>query len=72
MEVNAKLHGLVDMDVRETIILIPLIFLVFWIGIYPDSFLSFMHPTVQHLIERLNTGGVQEMNIAKTIMGVVK
>jgi hypothetical protein len=31
-----------------------------------------MHPTVQHLIERLNTGGVQEMNIAKTIMGVVK
>jgi NADH-quinone oxidoreductase subunit M len=72
MEVNAKLHGLVDMNVRETIILIPLIFLVFWIGVYPDSFLSFMHPTVQHLIERLNTGGVQEMNIAKTIMGVVK
>ena len=72
MEVNPKLHGLVDMDVRETIILIPLIFLVFWIGIYPDSFLDFMHPTVQHLIERLNTGGVQEMNIAKTIMGVVK
>jgi NADH-quinone oxidoreductase subunit M len=72
MEVNHKLHGLVDMDVRETIILIPLIFLVFWIGIYPDSFLDFMHPTVQHLIERLNTGGVQEMNIAKTIMGVVK
>ena len=72
LEVNPKLHGLVDMDVRETIILIPLIFLVFWIGIYPDSFLDFMHPTVQHLIERLNTGGVQEMNIAKTIMGVVK
>jgi NADH-quinone oxidoreductase subunit M len=72
MEVNPKLHGLVDMDVRETIILIPLVFLVFWIGIYPDSFLDFMHPTVQHLIERLNTGGVQEMNIAKTIMGVVK
>ncbi|MBM4146385.1 MAG: NADH-quinone oxidoreductase subunit M [Nitrospira sp.] len=72
MEVNPKLHGLVDMDVRETIILIPLIFLVFWIGVYPDSFLSFMHPSVQHLIERLNTGGVQEMNIAKTVMEVVK
>jgi len=46
--------------------------LVFWIGVYPDAFLSFMHPSVDHLMQRVNmTGGMQEANIAKTIMEVV-
>jgi NADH-quinone oxidoreductase subunit M len=73
MDVNSKIIGLPDMDVRETITLIPLLLLVIWIGIYPDSFLSFMHPSVQHLLERLNMpGGMHEMNIAKTIAEVVR
>jgi NADH-quinone oxidoreductase subunit M len=73
METNNKIVGLADMDIRETITLIPLLLLVIWIGVYPDSFLSFMHPSVQHLLDRLNTsGGTQEMNIAKTISEVVR
>lgn len=72
MEINKKVAALPDMDIRETITLIPLIVLVIWIGIYPNSFLGFMHASVQHLIERVNTGGVQEANIAKTIMEVVR
>jgi NADH-quinone oxidoreductase subunit M len=72
METNQKIISLRDMDVRETITLIPMLLLVLWIGVYPDSFLSFMHPSVQHLLERLNTGGVHEMNIAKVIMEVVR
>ncbi len=72
MEINKKVVGLPDMDIRETITLIPLIILVLWIGIYPNSFLDFMHPSVQHLLERVNMGGVQEANIAKTIMEVVR
>ena len=73
METNSKIVGLPDMDVRETITLIPMLFLVIWIGVYPDSFLSFMHPSVQHLLERLNMlGGMHEMNIAKTIAEVVR
>jgi NADH-quinone oxidoreductase subunit M len=73
LEVNAKLHGLVDMDIRETLTLLPMLLLVFWIGVYPNSFLSFLHPTVQHLIERLNiTGGMQEVQIAKTILEVIR
>ncbi|MBU4321216.1 MAG: NADH-quinone oxidoreductase subunit M [Thermodesulfovibrionales bacterium] len=71
-EVNKKVMGLPDMDIRETITLIPLIILVLWIGIYPNPFLDFMHPSVQHLLERVNTGGVQEANIAKTIMEVIR
>lgn len=71
-EVNPKVVGLPDMDTRETLTLIPLLLLVFWIGVYPSSFLSFMHVSVQHLMERVNSGGMQEANIAKTIMEVVR
>lgn len=72
METNKKVIGLTDMDVRETITLIPMLVLVLWIGVYPSSFLGFMHASVQHLLERVNTGGVQEANIAKVIMEVVR
>jgi len=72
MEVNPKVAGLPDMDIRETITLIPLLLLVFWIGVYPNSFLSFMHVSVQHLMERVNAGGMQEANIAQAILEVVR
>lgn len=72
METNKKVIGLTDMDVRETITLIPMLVLVLWIGVYPSSFLGFMHASVQHLIERVNSGGVQEASIAKVIMEVVR
>ena len=72
MKVNPKVINIPDMDAREIITLTPLVILVLWIGIYPVPFLDFMHPTVQHLLERVNAGGIQETTIAKTIMEVVK
>ena len=73
MDINKKVAGLRDMDVRETITLLPMLLLVFWIGVYPNSFLSFLHPTVQHLMERVQmAGGSQELQIAKTIMEVIR
>lgn len=72
MDVNKKVAALPDMDTRETITLIPLLLLVFWIGVYPDSFLSFFHASVQHLMDRVNMAGMQEANVAKTIMEVVR
>jgi len=72
MDINQKVIGLPDLDIRESLTLIPMLLLVFWIGVYPNSFLGFMHASVQHLIERLNTGGMQEASVAKTIMEVVR
>lgn len=72
MKVNPKVIDIPDMDAREIITLAPLVILVLWIGVYPVPFLDFMHPTVQHLLDRVNAGGVQEINIAKTILEVVK
>ena len=72
MEVNPKILGLPDMDVRESLTLIPLIILVFWIGVYPNSFLSFLHVSVAHLLERVHTVGMQEASAAKTIMEAIR
>ncbi len=72
METNPKVAALNDMDAREIITLLPMIALIFWIGIYPDTFLGFMHKSVEHLIDRVNTGGMHGPTIAKTIIGVIK
>jgi NADH-quinone oxidoreductase subunit M len=73
LEVNPKLHALSDMNIRETITLLPMLILVFWIGVYPNSYLSFLHVSVQHLLERVNAGGgTQELQIAKTILEVIR
>jgi len=72
METNPKVAALHDMDMREIITLLPMVVLIFWIGIYPDTFLGFMHKSVEHLIDRVNTGGVHGPTIARTIIGVMK
>lgn len=83
METNEKVQGLKDMDFREIITLLPLIILVLWIGVYPDTFLSFMHPSVEHLLQRLEGQGISPQNVsdllktpavslAKNILEVIK
>lgn len=72
MEVNKKVAGLPDIDFREIITLAPLIILIFWIGFYPDAFLGFMHESVRHLLQRVNAGGIEELNIAQTFIEIVK
>ncbi len=54
METNEKVQELSDMNLREIITLLPLVILVLWIGVYPDTFLSFLHPSVEHLLQRLS------------------
>lgn len=72
MEVNPKVAGLNDIDAREIITLLPMVLLIFWIGIYPNTFLGFMHESVNHLLERVNSGSAHEMNIAKNIAEILK
>jgi NADH-quinone oxidoreductase subunit M len=53
MEEGPKSVGLADLNARELVTLIPLVVLVFWIGLYPNALLGFMHSSVQHLIEQV-------------------
>ncbi len=48
--VHRELKGIRDLTWRETAVFAPLILAVFWMGIYPDSFLGVMRASVENLI----------------------
>ena len=62
-------HPVWDLDLREVIVLVPLIVFIFWIGFYPNAFLDYMHASVEHLIDQVNQTAYagQENMIAKFI-----
>jgi NADH-quinone oxidoreductase subunit M len=72
MQTNPKVAGLNDIDGREIIALLPMIIMIFWIGIYPNTFLGFMHESVSHLIERVNAGGMHGPAVAKNIAEILR
>ena len=45
-----NLKSILDLSPREIAVFAPLVLLVFWMGIYPESFLAPMHASVDHLI----------------------
>ena len=42
-----------DLSVREIATLVPLVALVIWVGVYPDTFLAFLHVPVQAILDRV-------------------
>jgi NADH-quinone oxidoreductase subunit M len=64
METNQKVQGHLDIDMREILTLVPLIILVIWIGVYPNTFLSLMDASVQNLINRVNTAETFQIHMA--------
>ena len=52
--VNKKVIGLPELSFREIATLTPMVILVFWIGLYPNALLSFMHVSVAHLLEQVH------------------
>ncbi len=71
LETNPKVSGLKDMSAREIVTLLPMIVLIFWIGVYPNTFLSFMHPSIAHLLERVHSSG-GGAPLAGQIVGLIK
>lgn len=50
---NPENEKLRDLSVRERVVLIPLVVLIFWIGIYPKPFLDRIEPAVKQIIEHV-------------------
>jgi NADH-quinone oxidoreductase subunit M len=55
-EVNKSLP---DLSLSEYAVLLPLVFLAFWIGIYPKPFFAAVEKPVQRIIEQVNPGFYQ-------------
>ena len=51
---NPKNEKLIDMNFRELATVVPLIVLVFWIGLYPKPFLKTFHASVEHLLVKVH------------------
>jgi len=47
-----------DINPREILILVPLLVLIFWIGLYPNPFFNLINPTVQQLVATIQTASM--------------
>jgi NADH-quinone oxidoreductase subunit M len=59
---NPKNKKLVDLDFREKLILLPLVALIFWMGIYSESFLRKMDTSVNQVLQHLKSSAVVVKN----------
>jgi len=53
-------RNLKDLSLREILILVPLIILVFWIGLYPSTFFKPMEPSVNKLLEQAKVVQIED------------
>jgi len=56
-EVNKTLP---DLNLREYAVLLPLVALAFWIGIYPKPFFAYIEKPVQRIVQQVNPGFYQQ------------
>lgn len=49
--VKEDLKAMLDLNLREKLIFAPLIIFTIWMGVYPSTFMDFMHVSVENLIQ---------------------
>jgi NADH-quinone oxidoreductase subunit M len=64
--VREDLMGILDMNAREIAVFAPLIVVVLWMGIYPDTFLGPMHASVAKLIDNFHLAQAAQAATALT------
>jgi NADH-quinone oxidoreductase subunit M len=69
---HEDVRAMLDLDLREKLIFAPLIVLVFWMGIYPSSFLDPMKPAIAALIDRGHLASLPAAHVALAAEPVVK
>ena len=57
-EVKQHGHGIRDLNWREIGIMVPILILIFWIGLYPKPFFALMAPAVDQLVASLSTAAL--------------
>ena len=57
-EVKKHGHALRDLNWREIVTVAPILFLIFWIGLYPAPFFNLMAPSVEKMVQALSTAAM--------------
>ncbi len=55
---HAENQNLSDLNLREWAYLLPIILFIFWIGVYPNPFLSKMAPSLDHWLTQIRPAAV--------------
>jgi hypothetical protein len=50
---HAENMGLKDLNLREVVVLVPVVLVIVWIGMYPQSFLKRMEASTRTIVERV-------------------
>jgi NADH-quinone oxidoreductase subunit M len=61
------IRGLLDMSPREHAVFAPLVLLVLWMGVYPQSFLSFFEVSVAALVQQHEAAVGAAQRLAETL-----
>ena len=48
-------HELTDMNLREMIVMVPILFFIVWIGVYPNTFLKLTEASTQSILQQVGT-----------------
>ncbi len=48
-------HPLHDLNAREVVVLVPLVIMVFWMGLFPNNFLNYSKASIDHLVNNKNS-----------------
>ena len=59
---NPKNKKLADLDFREKLLLLPLVALIFWMGIYSEAFLRRMDTSVNQVLQQVKSSAVVVKN----------
>jgi len=51
-------QGLKDITLREVLVLLPLLIMIFWIGLHPQPFFDLINPSVQSLVETVKSAAL--------------
>jgi NADH-quinone oxidoreductase subunit M len=65
-------RSLVDLNWREIGAIAPIVVMIFWIGLYPQPFLSRIEPTTKVLLVRLEKAGATEHMVRDDAAGSVR
>jgi NADH-quinone oxidoreductase subunit M len=57
-EVKQHGHGIRDLNWREIAIMVPILILIFWIGLYPKPFFTLIAPAVDQLVANISNVAV--------------
>jgi NADH-quinone oxidoreductase subunit M len=55
---HAENRGLIDLGLREKVVMIAIIIPIFWIGVYPDPFLRRIEPSVIDLLQQVKARSI--------------